>query len=180
MADAEMPPVDGIWFSRRPLVDGDRNEILILGIGDISMGDVGAGVQVVRQLERELPIAGVDLHDGGSAGIELLTKIGAVHAVIIVMAACNGRPVGTLAYRQPREVGELPDGFMAHECGLRDVFAAATLIGKLPVVHLFTISIGTAPAAGPGLSPAVAEAVPLAVSVVHGHALRLALHVTVQ
>lgn len=180
MADVDMPRADGIWRSRWSPATGTGYNILILGIGDISQGDVGVGVRVVRQLEREFPIAGVELRDGGVAGIELLPEIVAVDAVIIVMAACNGRPAGTLAYRQPRDVGELPDGFTAHECGLRDVFAAATLIGKLPVVHLFTISIGAAPAAGPGLSPPVAEAVSLAVSVVHGHALRLAFHVTVQ
>jgi hydrogenase maturation protease len=51
-----------------------RNNILILGIGNVLMGDEGIGVQAVSLLEQEaagFPRA-VDILDGGTGGFHLL------------------------------------------------------------------------------------------------------------
>ena len=47
-------------------------ETLILGIGNILMGDEGVGVHVVRHLERKKWPLKVDFLDGGTGGFHLL------------------------------------------------------------------------------------------------------------
>lgn len=77
-------------------------------------------------------------------------------------------------FLQPEFVGELPRGLGAHDFGLKDLFAAAALLGRLPRIHLYTISVETVQPMCIELSAAVAAAVPEVVQTVHALAARLA------
>jgi hydrogenase maturation protease len=147
--------------------------VLVLGIGNVLLGDEGVGVHVLRALEQEPSLARVRLLDGGTGGVNLLAEFDGVRAVLLVDATRDGSPAGTVRYRQPRRVGELPRGLGAHDFGLKDLFAAAALLGRMPELHLYTIAVEHVQPMCTELSPAVAAAVPDVVARVAAHAAKL-------
>ena len=86
----------------------------------------------------------------------------------------DGRRAGTITFLQPEFVGDLPRGLGAHDFGLKDLFAAAALLGRLPRIHLYTIAVEEVRPMCTELSTAVAAMVPALVRAVHMHATRLA------
>ena len=96
------------------------------------------------------------------------------NAIVLIDATRDGRPAGTITYLHPECVGDLPRGLGAHDFGLKDLFAAAALIGRLPGLHLYTISVETIRPMCTELSPPVAAAVPEVAFTARAHAARLA------
>src|SRR5687768_13005604 len=156
-----------------PLLAGPY--VLILGVGNILMGDEGVGVHAIRRLESELEIPGVRLLDGGTGGVNLLAEFDQVTSIILIDATRDGRRDGTISYLHPERIGDLPRGLGAHDFGLKDLFAASALIGRLPEIHLYTVSVSTIRPMCTELSDAVAAAVPPIAWTAHGHAARLAI-----
>lgn len=148
--------------------------VLVLGVGNLLMGDEGVGVHVLRRLEQETPLPGVRLLDGGTGGINLLVEFGGADDIVMIDATRDGRPAGTITFLQPLCVGELPRGLGAHDFGLRDLFAAAALLGQMPRIHLYTISVREVKPMCTALSPMVEAAVPEVVHTVRVLAARLA------
>ena len=74
---------------------------------------------------------------------------------------------------RPACVANLPTGLSAHDFGIRDLFAAAALLGQFPEIHLFTVSVETINPMCLELSPVVGAAVPGTVRAVHALARRL-------
>jgi len=151
---------------------GER--VLVLGVGNVLMGDEGVGIHILRQLEQERPVDGVRLLDGGTGGVNLLTEFEGAEEVILIDATRDGQPAGTVTFLQPDGIGELPRGLGAHDFGLKDLFAAAALIGELPRIHLYTVAVVEVNPMCTELSPAVAAAVPEVVHAAHALACRLA------
>lgn len=137
--------------------------VLVLGVGNVLMGDEGVGVHVLQALEHERPIGGVRLLDCGTGGINLLLELEDADKVLLIDATRDGRPAGTVTYLRPRTAGELPRGLSAHDFGLKDLFVTAALLGRAPEMHLVTISVEEVRPMCLELSPAVAAAVPEAV-----------------
>ena len=147
--------------------------VLILAVGNLLMGDEGVGVHTLRALEHEPLVPGARLLDGGVAGINLLEDIQRARAVIMIDATRDGRPAGTVTLLRPATVGAIPQGLSAHDFGLKDLFAAAALLGAMPEVHLFTISVETVKPMCLELSPPVAAAMPEVLHAVRALAARL-------
>ena len=156
---------------RPPLADAS---VLILGVGNILMGDEGVGIHAIRRLESAPEIPGIRLLDGGTGGVNLLTEFDQVTSIILIDATRDGQPDGTISYLHPERVGDLPRGLGAHDFGLKDLFAAGALIGRLPDLHLYTVSVSTIRPMCTELSDAVAAAVPPLAWTAHGHAMRVA------
>jgi hydrogenase maturation protease len=148
-------------------------DVLILGVGNVLMGDEGVGVHVVRHLERQPPLPGVRLLDGGTGGVNLLGEFDGIGSVVLIDATRDGRPAGVVTYLNPGRVADLPRGLGAHDFGLKDLFAASALLGRLPTLHLYTISVETVRPMCTELSPAVAAAVPVVAALTRDHAARL-------
>ena len=157
-----------------PLAATPEATVLILGIGNVLMGDEGVGVHVLRLLEQEPCAAGVRLLDGGTGGVNLLAEFDGAHSIVLIDATRDGRPAGTITYLNPQRVGDLPRGLGAHDFGLKDLIAAAALLGRLPGLHLYTISVEEVRPMCTELSPAVAAAVPEVAFATRCHAARLA------
>jgi len=151
---------------------GDR--VLVLGVGNLLMGDEGVGIHVLRLLEHEAAMPGVRLLDGGTGGASLLGEFDGADDIVLIDATRDGRPAGTITFLQPEFVGDLPRGLGAHDFGLKDLFAAAALTGKLPRIHLYTIAVEEVRPMCTELSPAVAAAIPEVVHTVRALAARLA------
>lgn len=148
--------------------------VLVIGVGNLLMGDEGVGIHAVRLLEESGPLPGAALVDGGTGGINLLETLNRAPRVILIDATRDGRPAGTVTHLRPAGVADLPRGLSAHDFGLRDLFAAAALLGTFPEIHLFTISVETIVPMSLQLSPEVEAAVPEVVLAVAALAQRLA------
>ncbi len=176
--------------------------VLVLGVGNVLMGDEGVGVHLIRQLEQESlaesadvpvrsskdadgdvraprvrtqsPQSGVRLLDGGTGGVNLLGEFDGVRAILLVDATRDGRTAGSITYLRPERVGDLPRGLGAHDFGLKDLFAASALLGALPELHLYTVSIDRIEPMCTRLSDPVAAAVRPLADMVRHHAARLA------
>jgi hydrogenase maturation protease len=114
---------------------------LVLGIGNVLMGDEGVGVHVVRRLEQEDLPAHVSVLDGGTGGFHLLAELASHDPVVMIDATIDGQPPGTVSVIEPRYASDFPRTLTAHDIGLRDLIVSATLLGQLPRVRLVTVSI---------------------------------------
>jgi hydrogenase maturation protease len=117
--------------------------ILIMGVGNVLMGDEGVGVHAVRQLEGRAWPAGVSLLDGGTGGFHLLSHLGACDIVVMIDATLDGRQPGTVSVIEPRYASDFPRALSAHDIGLKDLVDSAAILGMLPKVLLVTISVAT-------------------------------------
>jgi hydrogenase maturation protease len=107
---------------------------LVLGIGNILLMDEGVGVRVVEELLKRFRFSeDVEVLDGGTAGLELLSYISNKDHLIIVDAVKSGHPPGTVVRVEGEDV---PATFTArispHQLGISDVLAAARLTEELP------------------------------------------------
>jgi hydrogenase maturation protease len=133
---------------------------LVLGIGNLLMGDEGVGVHALRVLEQEQWPAGVLLVDGGTGGFHLLEYLTRYPRLVMIDATMDGAPAGTVSVLQPRYASDFPRALTAHDIGLRDLIESAALLGPLPDVTLVTVSINEIKSMVTDLSPAVAGAIP--------------------
>jgi hydrogenase maturation protease len=150
--------------------------VLVLGVGNLLMGDEGVGVHALRLLEDQAAIPGVRLLDGGTGGANLLGEFSGRRAIILVDATRDGTAAGTVSYRYRRQqrIFDLPGGLSAHDFGLKDLFAAAALVDTLPEIHLFTVAVEEIHPMSTDLSKPVADALPRLVECIHALAKRLA------
>ncbi|HWQ36219.1 MAG TPA: hydrogenase maturation protease [Blastocatellia bacterium] len=135
-------------------------DILILGIGNVLMGDEGVGVRVVEELfDAALP-EGVSCLDGGTGSFLLLGPMQQAGRIILVDATIDGAPAGTVRRLEPRFSGDYPRTLTAHDIGLKDLLDAFYLLGHQPQVVLYAISIPPLPQMEMELSPETAAVVP--------------------
>jgi hydrogenase maturation protease len=142
------------------LNDASSTEILILGIGNVLMGDEGIGVHVVRHLENESLPQGVTCLDGGTGSFLLLEPMQRAGKVIIIDAAVDGAPPATVRRLTPRFSRDYPRTLTAHDIGLKDLLDAFYLLGNPPEVILYAVSIAALQEVGTELSPEIAALVP--------------------
>jgi hydrogenase maturation protease len=132
-------------------------DVLVLGIGNILMGDEGVGVHVVRRLELASLPDNVRCLDGGTGSFLLLEPMQRAGRIVLIDATVDGNPPGTLRRLRPRFSSDYPATLTAHDIGLKDLLDAAYLLGGALDVTLYTVSIGSVPGVGMELSPAIAE-----------------------
>jgi hydrogenase maturation protease len=139
---------------------------VVLGVGNVLLGDDGVGVHVARVLEAEggLP-EGTRVLDGGTLGLDLLPMLDGARSVVIIDALDSGAPPGTVTVLHGDEVGAVLAGALsAHQVGVADLLAAARLTGRLPA-HLALV--GVQPAAIEvrlDLTAALRDAVPTVIA----------------
>ena len=122
--------------SVEPVAPAARPAVLVMGIGNLLLGDEGAGVHAMRLLERDCAgVKGIDFVDGGTLGLTLAGLVESRLALIVIDAARMDAPPGTCAVFE----GEAMDAFLGanrrrsvHEVGLLDVMALAAQGGRLP------------------------------------------------
>jgi hydrogenase maturation protease len=133
---------------------------LVLGVGNLLMGDEGVGVAAIRHLEQSGIAAQAELVDGGTGGFHLLGLFREHSHIILVDASTDGLPIGTVSLIRPRFASDFPPSLTAHDIGLKDLLESAALLGDWPRVDLITISIGGLGSMTMELSPPVAAALP--------------------
>lgn len=133
--------------------------VLILGIGNYLMGDEGLGVHVVNQLKEEVPGLATII-DGGTAGFQLMEYLESYPHVIMIDATLDGKPAGTIQKIKPRFSKDFPSAMSTHEIGLKDLVEGLLLLGKMPDIHLFIMSIEKVQPLSTLLSPEIEDSLP--------------------
>lgn len=134
---------------------------LVLGIGNLLMGDEGVGVHALRAFARDPWPESVTLLDGGTGGFHLLEYLSDYPRIVMVDATMDGAPAGTVSVLTPRYASDFPRALTAHDIGLRDLIESAALLGPLPEITLVTVSIEEIRSMVTDLSAPVAAAIPL-------------------
>ncbi len=105
---------------------------LVLGFGNVLLGDDGAGVHVMESLRNQVD---AECIDAGTMSFTLLGYVEAAASLLVIDAANLERPPGTVALF----VGSAMDTFLTtsrrrtvHEVGLVDLLDTARLLGCLP------------------------------------------------
>ena len=140
---------------------------LILGIGNLLMGDEGVGVHAIRLLQTESSPPSVDKLDGGTGGFQLLSLFQDYKRIILIDATMDGSPPGTIRIIRPRFASDFPRTLSAHDIGLRDMIESASLLGALPSIDLITVAIPEIQPMTLELSPIIQQTLPKIVESVH-------------
>jgi hydrogenase maturation protease len=119
----------------------NRVKTLVLGLGNVLMGDEGVGVHVVRALEQRTLPAGVECLDGGTGGFVLLEPLQNAERIVLVDAAADGNPVGTVTRTTPRFSRDYPPTLTAHDIGVKDLLDVFYIQGGEREVVLYAIAI---------------------------------------
>lgn len=133
---------------------------LVLGIGNLLMGDEGVGVRAIEFLQQDVWPEGVCLLDGGTGGFHLLDYLSSDEPLVMIDATMDGQPAGTVTTLRPKYASDFPRALTAHDIGLRDLVEAAQLTGALPDIDLVTVSIDEITPMHLTLSPPVQAALP--------------------
>jgi hydrogenase maturation protease len=141
---------------------------LVLGIGNVLLGDEGVGAAVVRRLREGAAPADETLCclDGGTLSFTLAEPIGAAARLIVVDAAAMDTAPGTVRVFEDAAMDRQLRRRSAsvHEVSLADLLDMARLTDSLPARRAL---IGIEPAHidwDDALSPPVAAAVPVAIA----------------
>lgn len=136
---------------------------LVLGLGNVIMGDEGVGVHVVRALEKHTLPAGVECLDGGTGGFILLEPLQNADRIILIDAAADGNPLGTVTRTTPRFSKDYPPTLTAHDIGVKDLLDAFYMQGGAREVTLYAITIDPRQPIAMELSESGAKAAQVAV-----------------
>ena len=118
-----------------------NKKTLVLGLGNVIMGDEGVGVHVVRALEKHSLPHNVECLDGGTGGFILLEPLQAADHIILIDATDDGNPPGTVTRTTPRFAQDYPLTLTAHDIGVKDLLHAFYMHSGEREVVLYAISI---------------------------------------
>jgi hydrogenase maturation protease len=137
---------------------------LVLGLGNVLMGDEGVGVHVVRAVEKHTLPANVECLDGGTGGFTLLEPLQEAGRIILIDAAADGNPIGTVTRTTPRFSRDYPPTLTAHDIGVKDLLDVFYIQGGGPDVILYAITIDPQQPISMELSEVIAKAAEVAVT----------------
>ncbi|MCI0441698.1 hydrogenase maturation protease [bacterium] len=99
--------------------------IVVLGLGNLLLGDEGVGIHALRLLEKKLTDPRVNYCDGGTQGLSLLPFLEEASYLLILDAVqADGAP-GTIVELQEDQLNssQVPLKFSAHDIALPDLLA---------------------------------------------------------
>jgi len=132
--------------AERPLQERRRSggDVLVVGLGNLLLGDDGVGVHAVRLLAADRSTPGfLRPLDGGTLGFRLLDAVRKSDAALFIDAAELGQPPGTIRLLEGdalRACTGHGGRFSAHEAGLIDLLMLARMDGWAPT-HMAVLGI---------------------------------------
>lgn len=119
---------------------GSIERVLIVGVGNLLLGDEGLGVHVAHALlaaDPPLPL-GVEVVDAGTSLLDVVKELGKCDRAILVDAIRAGGEPGSIYRLDLRGAPGLSSGVglrpcvSLHELEVDDALAAARMLGMLP------------------------------------------------
>jgi hydrogenase maturation protease len=109
-------------------------QTVVLGLGNILLGDEGVGVRVAeRLLARYAFPPDVKVLDGGTLGLDLMPYVEAADHLLVIDALNVGAAPGELARLEGEEIPAfLSIKISPHQMGLADLLSVARLTGAYP------------------------------------------------
>jgi hydrogenase maturation protease len=107
---------------------------LVLGIGNILLQDEGVGVRAAEQIQQRYEIPeGVQVLDGGTMGLDLITCLEGVEQLLVIDAVQASEPPGSIIRLVNEEIPAfLGQKISPHQIGLSDILSVARLRDMLP------------------------------------------------
>ena len=110
--------------------------VLVLGLGNILLGDDGFGPTVVGDLAKRYNYVDdlVEFLDGGTQGLALLGRIADREALLVLDAVSTGRAPGSVSVLKGQDVLRFATSrsTTAHEGNAGELLATAAFLGELP------------------------------------------------
>jgi hydrogenase maturation protease len=133
---------------------------VVIGLGNVVLGDDGAGVHAVRRLRARWALPDdVEVVEGGTAGLLLLPWLDDSERAILVDAVDVGEPPGTIRRLEgPALARPFPRRLSPHDVGVADLLGAATLSDALPATAVLLGVQAESTALGTELGVAVSAA----------------------
>ena len=149
--------------------------LLVLGLGNVLLGDDGLGTAAVALLlESYKAPPGALVLDGGTLGLSLLPYLEDARHVILVDAIKADRPVGSLVRLDGEEVAPaVATRLSPHQIGVADLLDGARWLGRYPAELVLLGIVPDAIELHVGLSPKVARSMPKFVERIVEEAARL-------
>jgi len=144
-----------------------RDQIVVIGLGNLYMGDDGIGIRVARALQEMNLREDVSVLEHAEMNLSIIETFQGASKLIIVDSVKGGKKPGTVSqYTITGRKGDLDRLSSLHSLKLTDIIDLAISAGILtcPI-----IIIGVEPknvSLGEGLSPEVERALPQAVEAV--------------
>jgi hydrogenase maturation protease len=145
----------------------DKATTLVLGVGNVILGDEGFGPEVVRRLSEAALPAGVRVEEGGVGGFNLLGSLEGVERLIVVDVMLADIPPGEIRLFRLEPGSSAPgQGILSfHQVGVPELLELWRLLGHEPETY-FLVTRPEKLAWGEGLSAPVRRAVAGAVEMV--------------
>lgn len=143
---------------------------VVLGVGNIILSDEGVGVRAAEALlERYDPPAGVEVIDGGTAGMELLEPLSNLDLLVVLDAVKRGQPPGSIVKLAGAEVPVFFRSKLSpHQISICDVLASLEFIGDKPkdmvLIGIEPDSLELGLELTPGIAARIPEMIDIAVA----------------
>jgi len=125
-------------------MSGEEKRIVVIGVGNLLLGDEGAGIHAINELKKDSFPANVKIVDGGTAGIDLLFWLEDADYAIIIDCLEAGEEPGAI-FRIPAEeiaFNSSDQIISLHDLNLQEVLHTADKLGKLPPTVIYGIQPG--------------------------------------
>ncbi|HUT63815.1 MAG TPA: HyaD/HybD family hydrogenase maturation endopeptidase, partial [Anaerolineae bacterium] len=141
--------------------------ITILGLGNILLKDEGVGVWIAEEIARRSLPDNVEIIDGGTAGLDILTSMKDVDKLIIIDALQGNEKPGTVYRLHPEDVPAPSDSYVSvHQMNILEGLSIAQKTGNAPQE---TVIIGVEPEEmdwGLGVTPDIKQKFPEIIDIV--------------
>jgi len=129
-----------LLYSELKSLNKDKKPVLILGVGNLLLGDEGFGIHMVERM-RAAPLPEfVEILDGGTVSFELLYSIFGRKKVILIDAIDSDDKPGTLYRFRPEDVSlkALP-ATTAHQLQLAELLHFIMKMTQHPEVIIYAV-----------------------------------------
>ncbi|WP_289088174.1 HyaD/HybD family hydrogenase maturation endopeptidase [uncultured Veillonella sp.] len=106
-----------------------ENSITLLGVGNILLSDEGVGVHVVNEMRQDYTFTPeINIVDGGTMGMELLSYMRGMKKLLLVDAVQGGESPGTVYEFLHQETETyFAEHISVHEVGMQDILRIRAL-----------------------------------------------------
>ncbi len=116
------------------------NRILVLGVGNLLLGDEGVGIHLINKMQKTSLPPGVEVMDGGTTSFELINYFRGRKKVIIVDAVKGDAEPGTILRFTPEDADlQWHQTESAHQLNLQELFRFARKLTPSPEIIVYGI-----------------------------------------
>jgi len=103
----------------------NRDKLPVIGLGNLLMGDDGAGIYVINELRKQNLPEEVDIIDGGTGGVELIDILASSRTVIVIDAIMtHGNSItGIRLFSPDAFIFKEDNGYSLHDVELTSVLS---------------------------------------------------------